>query len=125
VTNGQFCVNVPLGDYAITIGWPASGSPVAVLQAGVTYELYYQISTTTTLYTYQVKVGQATSPYTQTDYLTASGADVATPGAGLQTFTHTFVPQMGADPVAGLAFNLSVNSPGTVCLDNVALGTPN
>jgi hypothetical protein len=47
------------------------------------------------------------------------------PGAGLQTFTHTFVPAMGADPVAGLAFNLSINTAGTVCLDNVALGTPN
>jgi hypothetical protein len=126
VTNGQFCVTVPTSDYAFTIGWPTSGSPVATLQAGVTYELYYQISTTMTFYTFQVKVGQATSPYTQTDYITATGQDVPVGGAGLQTFAHTFTPTI-ADPVAGVAFNISLEyatSPQTVCIDNVALGTP-
>ena len=64
VTNGQFCVSTPT--YSVfTIGWPAAGSPVAVLQAGTTYALTYQISTTVTFYSFQVKVGQATPPYTQ------------------------------------------------------------
>ena len=67
VTNGQFCVSTPT--YSVfTIGWPAAGSPVAVLQAGTTYALTYQISTTVTLYSFEVKVGQATPPYTQVDY---------------------------------------------------------
>jgi len=106
---------------AITIGWPANGSPVAVLQPGATYQLTYQISTTATLYTFQVKVGQATPPYTGTDYITSSDYPVA--GAGLQTFTHTFSTTSG-DSVAGLAFNILAQSSTTVCLDNVALGTP-
>jgi hypothetical protein len=124
VTNGQFCVAVPVTDYAITIGWPASGSPVAVLQAGVTYELTYQISTSASFYTWQVKVGQATSPFTQVDYQTPTTQPFPVAGVGLQTFSHLFAPTT-ADPVAGVAFNIGISSATTICLDNVALGTPN
>jgi len=121
VTNGQFCVSTP--SYSVfTIGWPAAGSPVAVLQAGTTYVLSYQISTTATLFTFEVKVGQATPPYTQVDYTNTQ--DQPVPLAGLQTFTHTFKPAYG-DSVAGLAFNVYVSAAATICLDNVALGTPN
>ena len=47
-----------------------------------------------------------------------------TAGAGLQTFAFTFVP--GSDPAAGVVFLISSGAdPTTVCIDNVALGTPN
>jgi hypothetical protein len=120
VTDGVLCVSIPTF-VAITIGWPANGSPVAMLQAGGTYELQYQISTTATLYTFEVKVGQATPPYTQTDFIT--DADYPIAGVGLQTFTHTFIPT-ASDSVTGIAFNILTQTPTTVCLDNVALGTP-
>ena len=126
VTNGAFCVSIPSGSstvYTVTIGWPASGSPVAALQAGVAYEFTYQASTTASIYSFQAKVGQATSPYTQVDFQTS--ADALTPGAGLQTFAHTFTPTVG-DAVAGVAFNITTNyqTAATVCIDNVALGNP-
>ena len=98
---------------------------MATLAATTTYEFFYQMSTTVTLYSFQAKVGQAVSPYTQTDYITSAGQDAPVPGAGLQSFAHTFVPAMGADTVAGIAFNIAIDAPGVICIDNVALGLPN
>jgi hypothetical protein len=99
-----------------------AGLGLARRRAQGRYQLYYQISTTSTLYTYEAKVGQATSPYTQVDFDTTF--DTPVPGAGLQTFIHTFTPTI-AEPAGGLAFNFYVATPSTVCLDNVALGIPN
>ena len=125
VTNGQFCVTVP-SSMLFTIGWPANGSPVAVLQPSTTYELYYQISTTATFASFAAKVGSATS-LNPTDFITGSGQGTPVAGAGLQTFAFTFVP--GSDPGAGIAFNITAGynagNPSTVCIDNVYLGTPN
>ena len=125
VTNGQFCVTESNTYTAFNIGWPAASSPVAVLQASTTYELYYQISTTTPLYSFSAKVGSAPgSTGNLTDLMTTGNQGEPTAGAGLQTFAFTFVP--GADPTAGVVFLLySGASATTVCIDNVALGTPN
>jgi hypothetical protein len=124
VTNGQFCVSVPTTYYSFTIGWPASTSPVAVLQPSTRYELYYQISTTAALFSFSAKVGAAPGNATnQTDFMTSGTVGGPTAGAGLQTFAFTFVP--GSDPAAGIAFNIVSMNPTTVCIDNVALGTPN
>jgi endoglucanase len=123
VTNGQYCVYVP-GEAAVTIGWPSSGSPVAMLKSGTTYEFYYQASVSGgPLYSFEAKVGQAVSPY-GLDYSTS--ADLASLGPSLQTFIHTFSLSI-ADSVAGIAFNIETYymMPATVCIDNVALGTPN
>jgi hypothetical protein len=130
VTNGELCVTVTASYYGFTIGWPQSTPPFAVLQANTTYELYYQMSTTATLYSLEAKVGSATGAQTDFSTLTPPATtDKPVAGAGLQTFTHTFVPASGADPMAGIAFNISSgdtsSSPLTVCIDNVALGTPN
>jgi Carbohydrate binding domain len=125
VTNGQFCVTESNTYTAFNIGWPAASSPVAVLQASTTYELYYQISTTTALYSFSAKVGSAPGGTGNlTDLMTTGNQGEPTAGAGLQTFAFTFVP--GADPTAGVVFLLySGASATTVCIDNVALGTPN
>jgi hypothetical protein len=120
VSNGQLCVSIPTY-VSVTIGWPATGSPVAVLHQGKTYYFSYQISTTATLYTYEAKIGQATSPYTQTDLSITSDAPVA--GAGLQTFSYQFIAVYD-EPVAGVAFNILTLSPTTVCVDNVSLIEP-
>jgi hypothetical protein len=125
VTNGQFCVTEPTSYTGFNVGWPTTSSPVAVLQASTTYELYYQISTTAPLYSFSVKVGSAPgSTANLTDLMTTGSQGEPTAGAGLQTFSFTFVP--GADPTAGIVFLLySGATATTVCIDNVALGTPN
>ena len=125
VTNGQFCVSISSSYYSVAIGWPTTSSPVAVFQASTTYELYYQMSTTTALYTFSAKVGSAPgSTATLTHLITTGTQGEPVAGAGLQTFSFTFVP--GSDPTAGLVFLLSSGAnPTTVCIDNVALGTPN
>jgi hypothetical protein len=109
------------------IGWPTTSPPSAVLQASTTYEFYFQISTTAPLYTFTVKVGSAPvqgSSANLTDFMSTDLHTQLTAGAGLQTFAYTFVP--GADPTAGVVFLLySAANPTTVCIDNVALGTPN
>jgi hypothetical protein len=123
VTNGQFCVTEPTSYTGFNIGWPTTSSPVAVLQASTTYEFYYQISTTAPLYSFSAKVGSASGGSGLTHLMTTGTQGEPTAGAGLQTFAFTFVP--GADPTAGVVFLLySGASPTTVCIDNVALGTP-
>ena len=125
VTNGLFCVTEPTAYTLFNIGWPTTSSPVAVFQASTTYELYYQISTTAPLYSFSAKVGSAPGATASLTHLMTTGTQgEPTAGAGLQTFAFTFVP--GADPTAGVVFLLySGASPTTVCIDNVALGTPN
>ena len=127
VTNGQFCVTEPTAYTTFNIGWPAtSADPAAVFQASTTYELYYQMSSTAPLYSnFSVKVGSAPSSNANLTYLMTTGNQgEPTAGAGLQTFAFTFVP--GAAPAAGVVFLLTSGaSATTVCIDNVALGTPN
>ena len=123
VTNGQFCVTEPNTYAAFNIGWPTTNPPVAVFQASTTYEFYYQISTTAPLYSFSAKVGSAPGGSGLTHLMTTGTQGEPTAGAGLQTFAFTFVP--GSDPTAGVVFLLTSGaSPTTVCIDNVALGTP-
>jgi hypothetical protein len=123
VTNGQFCVTEPNTYAPFNIGWPTTNPPVAVFQASTTYEFFYQISTTAPLYSFSAKVGSAPGGSGLTHLMTTGTQGEPTAGAGLQTFAFTFVP--GADPTAGVVFLLySGASPTTVCIDNVALGTP-
>jgi hypothetical protein len=129
VTNGQFCVTEPSTYTIFNIGWPTTAPPSAALQASTMYEFYYQISTTAPLYNFNVKVGSAPvsgSSANLTDFMGANGQGEPTAGAGLQTFAFTFSPGV-ADPTAGVVFLLysGATAPVTVCIDNVALGTPN
>jgi len=124
--NGMGCVSVGANQTA-TLGWPeapaTTGTPIV---AADSYTLEYTAFTMTGgNVSIDAKVGQTSGQYLS-DFETGGGTmnpDPVTPTA--TPFTHTFNPENGDDPSAGIAFMIpqtgTVTAATIVCFQNVSL----
>jgi hypothetical protein len=110
VTDAVWCGQFLTTGARIVLGWPEYSSGAIALSG--TYTFSFKMSRTGNA-TILGKVGRAVSPYT-TDFQIA-----VNPTKALTTFSYTFPVD---DSQAGLAFDLTGNSPPTViCIDDVVL----
>lgn len=110
VTDGVWCGQFLIHSVRIIAGWPDDSSQALSLSGEYTFSFKMSLSGSATIL---AKIGRAVSPYT-TDFQI-----MVTPGETLTTFTYT-VPIN--DPQAGVAFDITGNSPPTtVCIDDVVL----
>lgn len=112
VTDGVFCTDVPGG---LANPWDAIvGQNDIALEAGVTYQLSFDASSTPTA-NLRAVVGLAVAPFD------AYFAESPTVGESMQTYTYTFT-QSASTPDGQVAFQLGgASTAHTVCLDNVSL----
>ena len=112
VADGVFCTDVPGG---LANPWDAIvGQNDIALEAGVTYRLSFDASSTPTANVRAV-VGLAVAPFD------AYFAESPTVGETMQTYTYTFT-QPVSTPDGQVAFQLGgASAAHTVCLDNVSL----
>jgi len=112
VADGVFCTDVPGG---LANPWDAIvGQNDIALEAGVTYQLSFDASSTPTA-NLRAVVGLAVAPFD------AYFAESPTVGESLQTYTFTFT-QPTSTPDGQVAFQLGgASTAHTVCLDNVSL----
>ena len=110
VTDGVWCGQFLIHSVRIIAGWPDDTSQALSLSGEYTFSFKMSLSGSATIL---AKIGRAVSPYT-TDFQI-----MVAPGETLTTFSYT-VPIN--DPQAGVAFDITGNSPPTtVCIDDVVL----
>jgi hypothetical protein len=110
VENGIWCVNfVPQTARAIP-GWPEAVGMALSLSGN--YIFSFKALSTTEYATVTAKVGRVLSPYT------ADFQDTFTPPSDLTQFIYTFSAN---DPQAGVVFDISTTSGGTICIDDVVV----
>jgi hypothetical protein len=116
IVRGEFCVNLPVNAVA-TVGYPVDLTAAFALVANTTYELSYQVSSTSQALNFEAKVGNAVAPF-------ANIADFMAEPVGLnalRTNTHVFTPTVDS-MTTGVAFTISTGATAsTVCLDNVSV----
>jgi hypothetical protein len=122
VQNGQLCVAVAAGQYAV-LGWPSPpGTPGLPLAPGASYQFSY-IAQATPPVAIDAKVGHTVAPY-------APDFDTPLPGdpipSAFMPFAHPFTaPTSPAENSAGVAFLIpetgTTRGPVQVCFLNVSL----